>query len=65
MAKSSQVYCVYNKQNVLVAVGTSEADVWAEAMKTSNPVDILQTYFNLIRAGHYMELGFVADQPKV
>ncbi len=65
MVKASQVYCVYNKQNVLVAVGTSEADVWTAAMKSSNPVDILQTYFNLVKSGYYMELGFVQDQPPV
>jgi hypothetical protein len=64
MAKVSSVFCIYNKQNILVGVGVSEVDVWNQVITNLGGAikDPIATYFNLIKAGYYLEVGTVAGK---
>jgi hypothetical protein len=64
MAKVSSVFCIYNKSNILVAVGVNEPDVWNQTIKAlgTKDLDPITNYFNLIKAGYYLEVGSVAGK---
>lgn len=57
--KKSNVWCIYNSKDALMAVGTSEEDAW---MSLLSPFENeLSEYFKLVKQGYYSQIGVVSD----